>query len=67
MSAAIPDETLLIADFGIATIIPPGEKVVSGLPCGTKVRYGSVSPCNGRAFQSHGGKVNVVVRNATAY
>lgn len=38
----IPDKTLVLADFGLATIIPPGEMVVSGLPCGTKVCGGIV-------------------------
>lgn len=46
LSVVFPDETLLLADFGIAAIIPPGETVISGVPCGTKVRGGSVPHCN---------------------
>lgn len=35
----VPDDVLQLADFGISTIIPPGQTCVADLACGTKVLH----------------------------
>eukprot|EP00904_Undaria_pinnatifida_P006673 jgi/Undpi1/3135/HiC_scaffold_15.g06509.m1 len=51
------EKHLLLADFGLATIIPPGEAVISGLPCGTKA-YMSPEQVEGEGLMLYSPKVD---------